>query len=495
MNTNSERFMNNTAATGTPLRSSAGVNLDKQAPGAFSLGLENTEEHTPRCVADAFGKMFVFNHAADVQLFNGDGVVSVNDFPSQFMQKVTALLGNVFVRLGNKKPRLFPTRRSALSARQALLRFFKPFLGANKEFWRVNSFAVARCDKTFQPDINAAAPAGSREQLGFATNNKINVPLIISSGNGKRLRLRGQLAVPLHFHKARVLNIQSFAANLAAIPEGRVFKRVKTTGGTEPGEAAMLAGLSAGKEGAVSLFEPAESLLQGGIIGFAKFRTVASNCREFFYLVKTRYRLPPMLVRKDALFKRGVIKPPVQIKLMLKRLALRFGWVKSISKGFQSLPLLIGDVIHNNRVANKPDGTNVVRARPQRRHLFEEVPVPLSKGVRRKAFYLSNDVLGRKGGRRGNKQVNVVGHYLQGTHLDPNLAGFLPNKLFEFFGHNTSQHRLAALGTPHNMIVNVVNTSGRNLVSFGSHKPIIPYIALVINNKLKKERSRDSAVA
>lgn len=91
--------------------------------------VQEDSESTPPAIANRLGKMMIFEHPADIQVFNLDISVLVDDLSTEFVQKIIALVGNFLMLPGYRKPRLLPALASFLTTAKATLQPFKALLG------------------------------------------------------------------------------------------------------------------------------------------------------------------------------------------------------------------------------------------------------------------------------------------------------------------------------------------------------------------------------
>jgi len=87
----------NVTAPGTRLRSVCRIDLCYRSRGAFSLRGENRPEQGPGGIADVLVKGMVLDHPLDVQFFNGDKTVLIDQSPRQLVNKIVAAITNPFM--------------------------------------------------------------------------------------------------------------------------------------------------------------------------------------------------------------------------------------------------------------------------------------------------------------------------------------------------------------------------------------------------------------
>ena len=91
MKPDSKKFPDGHAAPGTRLRRPVRRYFLVPAPGAFNLGSEYVEKHSPSCIRYAARQVAVLDHIFDVQAFNGKPVITFHQRTCDLMDGFTVL--------------------------------------------------------------------------------------------------------------------------------------------------------------------------------------------------------------------------------------------------------------------------------------------------------------------------------------------------------------------------------------------------------------------
>ena len=75
---------------------------------AHRFVFQHAPEHTPSAGADRLGELVVFEHPADVEVFQTDGLIRRCQFGTPLVEIVLALVGDVFCLTSQHNPRLAP---------------------------------------------------------------------------------------------------------------------------------------------------------------------------------------------------------------------------------------------------------------------------------------------------------------------------------------------------------------------------------------------------
>lgn len=90
--------------------------------------LTEANELRPACIRDGLCQVMIFDHTSDIQRLKRDRTVLVNQFTTQLVLKVFALVGNVFVQFGHGQTRFLPSVAALdLAAQTALSDLQAPF--------------------------------------------------------------------------------------------------------------------------------------------------------------------------------------------------------------------------------------------------------------------------------------------------------------------------------------------------------------------------------
>lgn len=175
-----QRLAHATAALGAILRRIGRIHLDHFTASIRSFACEDHGELIPARVTDAFGEMVIADHPADVQIFDGDVVVTANQVERRLVVKVGALPFDVQVRFRQNVDGLAaPVASFVLSARNSTLCRLQFFFGGAVMFRVINSVAIGDGGKTLYPQINPRRLASLRNETRLvAFDGEDHIPAI-----------------------------------------------------------------------------------------------------------------------------------------------------------------------------------------------------------------------------------------------------------------------------------------------------------------------------
>jgi hypothetical protein len=147
-----EVLKNNTTA-GTGFRRIRRVYEGNHTPGTFSLVREELPKHRPTTVENALAEMLVASHIPNAQIFQRNAVILPHEFGRQFVRKVAALAGNMFMLPLDCQQLLSPVLSQTclgaalFRAGKSALQQAQPLLPGAVVVWVRNLFAVAGSDE------------------------------------------------------------------------------------------------------------------------------------------------------------------------------------------------------------------------------------------------------------------------------------------------------------------------------------------------------------
>lgn len=121
MNTNSQRFHDLFTATRANLTRIVGRHFDYCSTSFYRFVGQHFKEHSPGRIRYAFGEVMIFDHVANLQIFNVDSAIVLNVVVRRLMQKVFSLIGDFIVTTRNQCFRLYSSLRATLLSGKATL--------------------------------------------------------------------------------------------------------------------------------------------------------------------------------------------------------------------------------------------------------------------------------------------------------------------------------------------------------------------------------------
>lgn len=494
MNSNGERLLDNLSAGRTPLRSPVRRYFPIPSPGAFSLGFEYREKRSPGGIGDRLGKMPVLDHALDIETFYGKPVVGIYEGVRNLVAEIKPPVRSLLVNHGDKTTGLRSTFRTSLSASKALLGLLEKFLGFTKEARSLYLCPIGESGEGGNPHVDADFSACFGKRDGFILDGEIDIPPVVSPSDGKGLDLASYRPMPLDLDVTDVLEVETPFLDLTAVSKGSVGDGIEPVGRFEPRVSGFLAGLDPAEKRLESLVQPTKGLLE---------RTVITRGKGFVFFLELGEKTSRLNGIRDAFFsgfvnlfplsEGGVVKKAVSVKLRDKSFRLLPGRIEAVFERLEHLlSFLTCNIVLDDGIAHKSNGTNVVTPRPKSWKFLSKVLVFAPKLVRSKSLELLDDKVDRQRRLTGHEDMNVVGHNLKGLNRHINLSRLLSKKSLKVFGNLIKQNGLTILRAPHDVIVDVINTTGRYLIPLHSHKQ--EYNISLAEYQLNKLREEKAAI-
>jgi len=325
-----------------------GIDLDKHAPSLFHFVGELVKETTPRRIVNRSGE-HTARESLDVQVFNGDEIVAIDQPSTEFVLEVRALITNMNVSLLKKPDGLPPICPTLFSPRDLTLTAPEPS-HPRLEIARIgNQLAVGERYKGRQPHIDADTVDRRRYCRTIEGNRETRVPLIPISFEGECLNLPGDRSVHLDLDDADTLDFEpAHLRDVATIAPSRECVAVKTFPSLETGITRLFSSLDPTKEGSECPIDTPEYIMASREVSQFKIARI-TNLFQLVGLVIVIARYALHLPSISSFLKGGVVQSTSLIKLMLKRKHLLFCRIQAILKGLPQ----IKSVLHRLTLCHK----------------------------------------------------------------------------------------------------------------------------------------------
>jgi hypothetical protein len=454
-----ERF-GDRCATRTALRGALRVDLHPETASFHRFAKQDEDERAPGGVQDRLGE-HAPRQALDVQGFDGDQPVLVDELPSNLVMKIAAVVPNVRVQPLQGAHRFPPAVAAFLAPGDLALRPSELHLGRFEVAGIVDPGPIRQRGEGLQADIQAHRLGAFGQGKGLACNAEADIPVSRFALQGDGLDRPLERAMPFHFQLAHTLDIElPVVPDLATIAIAGKGIAVEAGAGLEARVARFFAPLPTSKEGFERLVDPPQHILAGGEIRQAEMSGVP-NRFELVRLIVVGQRGVCFAVRIAALLERGVVQETGFAKLGFQGFPLSPRRIDSIPKGFLHLRGFLGfDVGAYRGVAHVADRSRIVRPAPQRGQAGAQVRKVLAQRMRSRPLHAVHDFGHRPTGIGLDKQVHVIRHDLQrvNAHLQFDRLG--PQQLFQPGSHGIDQHRTPVLGAPDDVIFEREHRSG-----------------------------------
>jgi hypothetical protein len=350
MNTNRERFLNRTTAPWAKLACPAGVYLWSCSTSVFSFIEREKEELTPACIGHAFAYVRLAK-AIDIEFLNKDNAITVDQVTTQFVVKVTALIGNLLVATANLVSQVTVLLAAFATTRTHLLQLRQSFLTGPEPTRIFDHLTGRQGSEIFKPHVNANALGWRGEGFGvgpFHLKHGVPVAQIVPLDDHHLDNARaegplwvGQRTMLDHSHRAYPLNVEPIALYPKPITVD-VTDRFKPILTFVAGIAWLLTRLNPTKEASKGFVQPAQGLLNRGVIDKGGILIELTNRLELISLVNVVKALVVHLPGQPALGQGVVVQSPVNFQDALKGLSLFPIRIKAVFVGQQHLISRLG---------------------------------------------------------------------------------------------------------------------------------------------------------
>lgn len=154
MDTNRQQFGNLLSTPGAYLTGVMGWNFNHCPTSFFRFVGQKVKEHAPSRIRYAFGKVSIFHHAFNIQIFYINSLVVLYIEVGCLMQKVLSLVADFLMRLGNQYASLVSMLRAFLLPGKTSLSSAKQLLRCPEVLRRLNLVTVRINTERFKAYIN-----------------------------------------------------------------------------------------------------------------------------------------------------------------------------------------------------------------------------------------------------------------------------------------------------------------------------------------------------
>jgi len=116
MDTNTQVFFDNATTTGARLTGIVRINCYYLTASFFRFVVEHVQQLAPSSIQNALGQIVISGHAGDIQIFDGDEGISIDELMTKLVREIAALVGSVLVGFGNLPAGIVPTPRAFLAS-------------------------------------------------------------------------------------------------------------------------------------------------------------------------------------------------------------------------------------------------------------------------------------------------------------------------------------------------------------------------------------------
>ena len=191
--------------TGVP-----GVHENYRPTSFFRFVGCKSREQVPGYIRDALGEPSVLTHFVYRQVFKNNGTVVVNEVSTNFVSKISSLVGYFFVNAGHGFSSELSFCCTFFGTREPSLNLSQSFLRLTEETRILYHFSLVGGEKTFQTNVNTHGGRKLLQLFSFLyLNNKTNKPFSCTRPfNGCGFDLALYRSVKVEFDGAYFSNLE-----------------------------------------------------------------------------------------------------------------------------------------------------------------------------------------------------------------------------------------------------------------------------------------------
>jgi len=193
--------------TKTGLRCAARINLHQHTPSFCRFVREFFDEQRPSGICHRFGK-HPARQAFDVQIFNRNQTVLIDDGARNFVVEVGALVSDMRVRALQLTHGLFSIVATTFAPGNFTLRSPQFGLGLAVVARVLNLCSIAQSSESLKTDIQANSFSRSRQQFSVAFNTESDIPLVGFALHGDGFDLSFNRTMQLESDLSRALKLE-----------------------------------------------------------------------------------------------------------------------------------------------------------------------------------------------------------------------------------------------------------------------------------------------
>lgn len=185
MGTNRQGFLDHLTALETFLRREAWVHSHNLMSSISSFGRKESEELSPSSITNRFGEMMVLDHSGDLQVLHGDTLIGLCIRFGNFEMEITALTGNLEMRLSRALGGFAFAMRAVLAMAHRTLLAPQGRGARTIETWVLNGVTLTIRQERLEPNVNADIGMFAESWLmfgiGLRLTNDERVPVPIGT--------------------------------------------------------------------------------------------------------------------------------------------------------------------------------------------------------------------------------------------------------------------------------------------------------------------------
>ncbi len=189
------------------------IHSDKGSTSFFRFAGQLCKETRPRGIGNAFGKAMIVNHALDVQVFNGNEAIGIDNLSTDLMREIFPFEGDPLMHTGNGFAMLAPLRTPFCQFGMLALHFCQCFLFFPEEAGIVYLCSIGKRGKGVESDVYAYLSGIVRQSFCFTFHREGSVPFAgrgTADGQGFDRAFDGTVQHHLDMSNARGVELALF---------------------------------------------------------------------------------------------------------------------------------------------------------------------------------------------------------------------------------------------------------------------------------------------
>ncbi len=324
----------------TGLTCSARIYFHEQPTGAFSLVGQHVYESRPSGVINRL-RQHAFSESLDIQIFDCDQAVPVDNLSRFFVVKIAPLSANVIVKPLKQQHCFAPTATAFLSPFYATLQASQFRFRVSKVARVLNRGTIAQGSKRSQPNVNSGCVRIEWKLLAFTLNYKQSKPAPSLTLNGQSLDRPFERAMQFDSDVTDLRQAQSVSTKrISNLSEG---KTVVTTNRSESRIASLLSGLYSTKESAEGQVNTFQYVFQYRDIKSRYIFSALLYLNKLAVLIEPRNSLTLDLPRISAFLQSGIEQFGTHGELVVQRSLLAFRRIDFVAKSLNQTTLILSN--------------------------------------------------------------------------------------------------------------------------------------------------------
>jgi hypothetical protein len=322
------------------LRSIGRVDSHVSSASFFRFAGQFAEKRRPTGVMNALGQTMVVNHPIDVEVFDTDETIGVDNTTAPLMGEVIPFEGDALMHTGNRFAMLAPLWCAFRQFGVLTLDFGQGFLFLAEKARVVNFLPIGEGSKRLQPHVNPDLSRVLSKLLRFALHREGSIPLAGAAlADGEGFDLAPDLAVIDHLDGSHFGNHDPVVMRDAETGLGESETVIAVTP-SETRIAGLLTRLDSSEEGFERQIDANGYILQDLRMHFVEGRTILFQRRKRVDLPIAGERLSVLLIGRFAFLQQVIIEPMAFIENVIQGSGLLLRWVYAVLKHLMHIVII-----------------------------------------------------------------------------------------------------------------------------------------------------------